>query len=91
MIRAIRRAGFRKDSSRGDGGHVAFRKEGRCGIVIVPVHSEGAIDPKTLQSILHQAGMTVERLGQREFKKQEQVPGTDLFGQDFGDGTAIGE
>lgn len=57
IIRALQKEGFNKISQKGS--HVKFKKDGEPSrIVIIPIHSE--IAKGTLQSILEQAGITLE-------------------------------
>jgi predicted RNA binding protein YcfA (HicA-like mRNA interferase family) len=57
IIRVLRRFGFVKVSQRGS--HVKYKKDGiPSRIVIIPMHYEVA--KGTLQSILEQAGITLE-------------------------------
>jgi len=44
------------------GSHVLLRHSQRTGRVTVPVHAGAILKPKTLLSILDQAGITVEEL-----------------------------
>lgn len=60
MVRALLRAGWRRDHQRG--AHVYLRYPERAGLVTVPVHAGETIKPKTLGSILDQAGLSVEDL-----------------------------
>lgn len=57
IIRALSKLGFYKISQRGS--HAKYRKDGRISrTVIIPMHSEVARG--TLQSILEQAGVTLD-------------------------------
>jgi predicted RNA binding protein YcfA (HicA-like mRNA interferase family) len=60
LLRALRRAGFRE--LRQSGSHIRLRSENGRHSVTVPNHSGQTLKPKTLEAILSQAGMTVERL-----------------------------
>jgi predicted RNA binding protein YcfA (HicA-like mRNA interferase family) len=57
IIRVLAKLGFYKVSQKGS--HVKYKKEGEpTRIVIIPMHNE--IAKGTLQSILEQAGITLE-------------------------------
>lgn len=57
IIKALQKIGFYKVSQKGS--HVKYRKDGEVKrIVIIPMHDE--IAKGTLQSILEQAGITLE-------------------------------
>ena len=58
--KALLKKGFRFLHSRGS--HFYFEPPGGGMIVTVPVHSGKIIKPKTLKSILKQAGISVEEL-----------------------------
>ena len=59
VIQALRRAGWYVDYQHGS--HVYLRHPDRPNMrVTVPVHSREVIKPKTLQSILEQAGLSVD-------------------------------
>jgi predicted RNA binding protein YcfA (HicA-like mRNA interferase family) len=45
------------------GSHAILHHESRPGRVVVPVHSGRILKPKTLLSILDQAGISIEQLG----------------------------
>jgi predicted RNA binding protein YcfA (HicA-like mRNA interferase family) len=57
-IRALERAGFIFDRQRGS--HVMMWHPERRRTVTVPVHAGETLGPKTLSSILRQAGLTAE-------------------------------
>ena len=57
VIRALRRAGWYLDYQRGS--HVYLKHPDRNIRVTVPIHAGETIKPKTLQSILKQADLTV--------------------------------
>ena len=57
-LRALRRAGWRETRRRGS--HAILHHDVRGGRVTVPVHAGTILKPKTLQSILDQAGLDVE-------------------------------
>lgn len=57
-IRALERAGLVFDRQRGS--HVHLWHPQRRRTVTVPVHAGETLGPKTLKSILRQAGLTVE-------------------------------
>ncbi|HEY8814152.1 MAG TPA: type II toxin-antitoxin system HicA family toxin [Candidatus Dormibacteraeota bacterium] len=59
-LRALRKAGWREVRRRGS--HVMLHHENRPGRVVVPVHAGGILKPKTLLSILDQAGIDAEQL-----------------------------
>lgn len=57
IIKALRKMGFYKVSQKGS--HVKYRKDGNpTRVFIIPIHNE--IARGTLQSILEQAGITIE-------------------------------
>ena len=59
LIRVLRRAGWYVDYQHGS--HVYLRHPDRPDMrVTVPVHTGEIIKPKTLQSILEQAGLSVD-------------------------------
>ena len=59
VVRALRRAGWYEHHQ--EGSHVFLRHADRAGMrVTVAVHPGETLKPKTLQSILDQAGLTVE-------------------------------
>jgi len=60
VLRALHRAGWYETTYVGS--HVALRHAGRSGKVTVPMHAGDVLAPKTLQSILDQASLTVEEL-----------------------------
>jgi predicted RNA binding protein YcfA (HicA-like mRNA interferase family) len=58
-VRALRRAGWQLDRVRGS--HYILVHPDRPGITVtVPVHAGEILKPKTLRSILEQAGLTAE-------------------------------
>ena len=61
-VKALERVGFRQVSQKGS--HVKLRghREGRLRTLIVPTHQE--LSPGTLHSILKQAGVSVEEIGE---------------------------
>ena len=59
-LRALRKAGWREVRRRGS--HVILHHESRPGRVVVPVHAGAILKPKTLLSILDQAGIDAEEL-----------------------------
>ena len=59
-LRALRKAGWREVRRRGS--HVMLHHETRPGRVVVPVHVGAILKPKTLLSILDQAGIDAEQL-----------------------------
>ena len=59
LLAALRRAGF--DVVRIIGSHYHLYKPG-ADLVTIPIHTGEVIKPKTLKSILDQAGMTVDEL-----------------------------
>jgi predicted RNA binding protein YcfA (HicA-like mRNA interferase family) len=59
-LRALRKAGWREVRRRGS--HVMLHHESRPGRVVVPVHAGAILKPKTLLSILDQAGIDSEQL-----------------------------
>ncbi|MGD0153137.1 MAG: type II toxin-antitoxin system HicA family toxin [Thermacetogeniaceae bacterium] len=60
LLAALRRAGF--DVVRITGSHYHLYKPG-ADLVTIPLHAGEIIKPKTLKSVLDQAGMTVDELG----------------------------
>jgi predicted RNA binding protein YcfA (HicA-like mRNA interferase family) len=58
-IAALRRAGF--GVTRIEGSHHHLSKPGRPGVVTVPVHAGDTLGPRTLHSILRQAGLTPDQ------------------------------
>jgi predicted RNA binding protein YcfA (HicA-like mRNA interferase family) len=60
LLRALRRAGWYPDHQ--TGAHLFLRHEGRPGTVVLPMHARRIIKPKTLQSVLDQAGLTGDEL-----------------------------
>ncbi len=60
LLRALTRAGWYRSHQAGS--HLTLRHPDRAGKVVIPMHSGDTLAPKTLQSILDQAGMTAERL-----------------------------
>jgi len=63
LVAALKRLGFREVRSRGS--HFTLFHAGTGAICTVPVHAGDTIVPKTLQSIIDQAGISIEEL-QRE-------------------------
>ncbi len=57
-MRALGKAGWREARHRGS--HVLLRHPARPGRVTVPVHPGAVLKPKTLLSIIDQAGITVD-------------------------------
>ena len=57
-LRALRKAGWREVRRRGS--HVMLHHGSRPGRVVVPVHAGAILKPKTLLSILDQAGIDAE-------------------------------
>ncbi len=58
-LRALRKAGWREVRRRGS--HVMLRHESRPGRVVVPLHAGAILKPKTLVSILEQAGIDADQ------------------------------
>ncbi|HSP10843.1 MAG TPA: type II toxin-antitoxin system HicA family toxin [Candidatus Dormibacteraeota bacterium] len=58
-LRALRRAGWREARRRGS--HIVLRNEARPGRLVVPVHAGTILKPKTLLSILDQAGIDADQ------------------------------
>lgn len=58
-LRALRRTGWREVRRRGS--HVVLHHESRPGRIVVPVHAGSILKPKTLLSILDQAGMDADQ------------------------------
>ena len=59
-VRAMAKDGWLAARTRGS--HVMLRHSAKPGRVVVPIHSGKILKPKTLLSILDQAGMSPERL-----------------------------
>ena len=60
MVRALERAGWVE--RRRSGSHAQFRHPSKPGRVTVPMHARVTLNPKTLATILDQAGLTVDEL-----------------------------
>jgi predicted RNA binding protein YcfA (HicA-like mRNA interferase family) len=60
LLRALRRAGWQRDHQRGS--HIYLRHPQRPGLVTVPMHSTRILRLKTLESIMEQAGLSVDEL-----------------------------
>jgi predicted RNA binding protein YcfA (HicA-like mRNA interferase family) len=60
MLRALHKAGW--EELRQSGSHVQLRHPFRPGRVTVPSHGNAILHPKTLRSILTQAGMSIDEL-----------------------------
>ncbi len=60
LLRALRRAGWADDHQTGS--HLFLRHPTGSGTVVVPMHARVVIKPKTLQSILDQAGLSADEL-----------------------------
>jgi len=60
LLRALRRDGWEIDRQRG--GHVQLAHPSKPGLVTVPQHVGEILKPKTLATILEQAGLTVDEL-----------------------------
>ena len=60
LLRALRRAGW--DEHHHTGGHIYLSHPNRPGLVTVARHPGVIIKPKTLSSILDQAGLTADEL-----------------------------
>jgi predicted RNA binding protein YcfA (HicA-like mRNA interferase family) len=58
LLKALQRAGFAFNRKRGS--HMILRRENPHARVVVPDHK--SLRPGTLRQILHEAGITVERL-----------------------------
>ena len=61
-MKALRRAGF--EQIRCHGSHLYLYHRTRDALVTVPVHAGKTIAPKTLQSILKQAGISPDEFAQ---------------------------
>ena len=57
-IKALKKAGFEEVGVRGS--HHYLHHAGRGAIVTIPVHARKTLAPKTLQTILFQAGLSVD-------------------------------
>ena len=60
VVRALQRGGFQLSHVRGS--HHYLRKPEAPGLVVVPIHGNRTLPVGTLNSILHQAGLTAEEL-----------------------------
>ncbi|MCX7969624.1 MAG: type II toxin-antitoxin system HicA family toxin [Armatimonadetes bacterium] len=60
VVAALKRLGFQEIRQKGS--HVTLHKTKTSATCTVPVHAGETLKPKTLQSILKQAGITVEQL-----------------------------
>lgn len=60
VVKALQRGGWYFDHQRGS--HVYLRHPSRSGLVSVPVHAGEIIKPKTMRSILDQAGLSADEL-----------------------------
>ena len=60
VLKALQRAGF--EQVRSHGSHFYLHHRGKDLLVTVPVHAGRTLAPKTLQSILKQAGLTPDQL-----------------------------
>lgn len=60
VVAALRRAGF--EVIRVTGSHHHLRKPGRPGVVTVAVHAGEDLPPRTMHSILRQAGLSSDDL-----------------------------
>jgi predicted RNA binding protein YcfA (HicA-like mRNA interferase family) len=58
-LKALGRVGWREARRRGS--HVVLHHESRPGRVVVPVHAGAILKPKTLLSILDQAGIDADQ------------------------------
>ncbi|MGC2191962.1 MAG: type II toxin-antitoxin system HicA family toxin [Candidatus Dormiibacterota bacterium] len=62
-MRTLVRAGWRPVRQRGS--HVVLRHDEHSGRVVVPIHAGMVLKPKTLTSILAQAGIRIEKMVDR--------------------------
>jgi predicted RNA binding protein YcfA (HicA-like mRNA interferase family) len=60
LLRALKHAGWQP--VRQSGSHVTLKHPTKPGIVTVPKHAKVILKPKTLSSILEQAGLTANEL-----------------------------
>lgn len=60
LLRALRKDGW--EQVRQSGSHVILKHPVKMGHVTVPKHASVIIKPKTLESILEQAGLTIDAL-----------------------------
>lgn len=60
LMRALRQDGW--ESARQSGSHLLLKHPHKTGYVIVPRHAGVTIKPKTLATILKQAGISIEDL-----------------------------
>jgi predicted RNA binding protein YcfA (HicA-like mRNA interferase family) len=62
LLRALRKDGWQQ--VRQSGSHVHLKHPSKPGRVTVPVHAGVIIKPKTLATVLGQAGLTIDELRQ---------------------------
>jgi predicted RNA binding protein YcfA (HicA-like mRNA interferase family) len=62
MVQALARGSWYVE--RETGGHVQMRHDERAQTVTVPMHAGRTLDPRLVQSILNQAGITADQLRQ---------------------------
>lgn len=60
LLRALRRDGW--EQVRQSGSHVILKHSSKAGHVTVPEHAHIVIKPKTLETILKQAKLTIDNL-----------------------------
>ena len=60
LLRALKRDGWQR--VRQSGSHLTMKHPHKPGVVIVPMHATVTLKPKTLATILKQAGLTVDEL-----------------------------
>ncbi len=60
LLRALKRDGWQP--VRQSGSHMTLRHDTKPGIVVVPRHGSTTLKPKTLETILKQAGLTADNL-----------------------------
>ena len=60
LLRALKRDGW--EQIRQSGSHVILKHADKARYVIVPKHATVTIKPKTLETILKQAGLTAQQL-----------------------------
>lgn len=60
MCQVLEARGWTRDRSRGS--HFVYVREGRPGVVAVPVHGNHDLKPRTQRGIMRQAGLTDDDL-----------------------------
>jgi predicted RNA binding protein YcfA (HicA-like mRNA interferase family) len=73
VIAALRAAGYEPVAHRGS--HVQFRHPQRSGKVTIPAHGKEILKPKTLRSILTQAGIEMDAFVKGVRRQREELTG----------------